>query len=136
MVSSIIILCCAASLADSVEQVDLPPHPTYTKQVITNGIIGIGFTATATVFYMKGNDAYDTYLLSDSLVEATDNWQKVQTYDMVRNVCAIGAAIFLARAIYYQFKNIKAHRSAGVTPVLNIDGAYYSKVNLGIEGRF
>jgi hypothetical protein len=136
MINSIAILCCVASLTDSVEHIDIPVPPAYTKQVIINGIIGVGFTATATVFYIKGNDAYDNYLLSDSLVEATAAWNKVQTYDTIRNVCAVGAALFLARALYYQFKNIKVYRSARITPILNFDAAYCSRINVGLESRF
>lgn len=136
MLIGIAILCCIATLSDSVEQVDLPARPTYTKQVIINGLIGVGFTATATICYIKGNSAYDDYLISNSLVDAADNWKKVQTYDTVRNICAVGATLFLARALYYQFKNIKAHRDARITPVFEFDQGYCGKVGFGLEGHF
>ncbi len=133
MTLCVIILFCVNLSVDSLIQETPVPRKNYTKQVLINGIIGIGFGIGAGVFYAKSNDVYEDYKKSTIMVDALDNWDKVRLYDGVRNVCAAGALIFIFRAVYYQLKNVKSSKSTSFVPVMDFQLTNNGKLILGIQ---
>lgn len=105
----------------------------YSKQVLINGIIGLGFTVGAGVLHTMGNSAYEKYKESGTMKSAVENWDKVKLYDNIRNVCAIGALAFLSRAIYYQLKNITQTQSSSYRPVIDLRYAEQPKIIIGVN---
>ena len=73
----------------------------YKKQIAINGLFSIGLTAMSGIYWKKGNEAYDSYQSSVTSEEAIHYWEQTQTYDRIRNVCGLGALIFIGRTIYY-----------------------------------
>ena len=73
----------------------------YKKQIAINGLFSIGLTAMTGIYYKKGNEAYDNYQNSMTSEEAIHYWEQTQSYDRIRNVCGLGALIFVGRTIYY-----------------------------------
>jgi hypothetical protein len=57
----------------------------------------------------------------------------VQLYDNVRNVFAVGALVFVARAIYYQVKRAQVRRSVSISPVLDFQYANTPKIIVGLR---
>lgn len=101
MTLCVIILFCVNLSIDSLIQEKPVPRESYTKQVLINGFIGVAFSVGTGVFYAKGNAAYDNYKTSTTMSAAVDNWDKVRLYDGIRNVCAVGAVLFIFRSLYY-----------------------------------
>lgn len=130
------VLCLNTSTDTSIQQADVVNPRNYTKQVLINGLVGIGFAVGTGVFYIMGEDAHDHYKESDSIRTALDNWDKMKVYDNLRNACAIGALVFTVRAVYYQLKNVKASKSTKYKPTLDIKYAYQNKWSLGIKTVF
>lgn len=127
---------CINTSVDSIDsQIDIAEKESYTKQILLNGIVGIGFGIGTGIFYRKGNNAYDEYEKSTSTKSALDNWNKTKVYDNLRNVCAVGALFFTIRAVYYQLKNIKASKSTNFMPTLDFQYCYRNKWSLGLKKR-
>jgi hypothetical protein len=117
-------------------QTKTPNQDNYTKKVLINGLVGIGFGVGTGVFYTLGNNAFEDYEDSDSIRTSLDNWNKTKLYDNLRNVCAVGAAIFTLRALYYQLKHVKASKSSKNTPILDFQYSCRDKWSLGIKTVF
>ena len=120
----------------SIEATNIATPKSYTKQVLLNGLIGIGFGVSTDIFYTMGENAHDRYKESDSIRTTLDNWDKTRLYDNLRNVCAVGALFFTVRAVYYQLKHVKAARSAKYTPKLDLQYSYQNKWSLGVKSIF
>ena len=138
MVEALLICILLSSANDSLPQVESSATRSYSKQILINGIIGVGFTIGAGVFYTKGNGAYEEYEKSESMGSALENWDKVQLYDNVRNVCAIGALLFFGRALYYQLKNVKVSSSRsepvnGLHLIIDIEYVHQPKLLIGMS---
>jgi hypothetical protein len=104
---------------DSLAPSPAPAKKSYTSQILINGMIGLGFGAGAAVFHLKSGSSYDAYLKSDSLREATDYYNKTVFYDNLRNICAGGAVLFLAQALFYQLKSVRTKTAS--RPASEID---------------
>src|SRR4030042_2289857 len=124
MLQCMIIVLCMQNVSDS-----LPLEPkisrNYTKHVLINGVIGIGFGSAAVFFHVKGNNAYEDYNQSETIIDALNNWHKTETYDIIRNACAVGGAVFLIRAVVFQLKNVKAKMNSQLNfePVIDYEYA-------------
>jgi hypothetical protein len=108
----------------------------YSRKVLVSTLLGAACIGGTAIFHAKASDAYDEYLSSDDMGSAVASWNKVQQYDNVRNVFAIGAVVFVARAIYYQIKKSAANRSAKLVPVIDLRYAGNSKVLVGLKRDF
>jgi hypothetical protein len=121
MVQSLLLLAMISQGAlDSIPLAPAPAKKSYTTQILVNGIIGLGFGAGAAAFHMKSGSSYDAYLKSDSLGEATNYYNKTVFYDNLRNMCAGGAVLFLAQALYYQLKSVRTKTVSGSAPVIDL----------------
>ena len=108
----ILLICTLVTIGqDSTPPAQPEVTKSYTKQVLINTFVGLGFTVSAGIFYKKGNTAYEEYEESETMKSALENWDNVELYDNMRNVCALGALVFLGRAIYYQLKNVRVSSS-------------------------
>jgi hypothetical protein len=137
MVHLLIFIFCLNTSADSLIQETAPVNQkSYTKQVLINGLVGIGFGVSTGIFHALGKNSYNEYLLSDSIRTALDSWNKTKRYDNIRNVCAVGAFIFTLRALYFQLKHVKASRSTKHTPTLDFQYSFRNKWTLGIKTIF
>ena len=105
----------------------------YSRQVLINSILGFSCTIGMGIFYVKGNDAYNDYKSSQGMSTAIEAWDRVNGNDMARNVFAVGAAFFLARAVYYQIKRANVPKSASVTPVIEMDFSCRPKIQIGLQ---
>ena len=132
MTALLVIFIFASSVNDSIAPVK-PVKVSYAKQVWINGLIFVGCAVGTGVFYRMGNTAYEEYKESETIRSALDNYDKARLYDNVRNVFAVGAVVFLSRALYYQIKNVKASKSYSYTPVIDIEYTYYPKLVFGIQ---
>jgi hypothetical protein len=103
----------------------------YTRQIVINGAIGALFGASAAIFYTLGNRAYENYRTDTTITQAAADWSRVEFYDNARNVCGVGSAVFILRAVYYQVKQAKASRTTGIAPRLDYHYAE-RKLSLGI----
>ncbi len=121
MVVLILISTINIGIGDSLPTIQAEPAKSYAKQVLTNVLITAGFTVGTGIFYTLGNNAYEDYKESDDMKSALKNWDKTMFYDKARNICALGALLFLTRALYYQFKNVKRPSSSqGFEPVIDL----------------
>ncbi len=133
MLQCVIIILCIQNATDN-----LVSEPTakknYTKQVLINGVIGIGFGSAAVFFHVKGNNAYENYEQSNTFTEALDNWNKTITYDIIRDACAVGGAVFLIRALVFQLKNVKTKMSSQLKfdPTIDYEFSPGLKISFGI----
>jgi hypothetical protein len=105
----------------------------YSRQVLISTILGFGCTVGTGIFHLKGNDAYAEYEAAENMNSAIEAWDKVQLYDNVRNVFAVGALVFVARAIYYQVKRARVRRSVSISPVLDFQYANTPKIIVGLR---
>jgi len=105
----------------------------YTKQTLTNAVLGLGFGIGGGVFYTLGNKAYEDYKSSKTMRSTQENWNKMVLYDNFRNICVAGAIIFTTRAVYYQLKQIKSTRALGFTPIIDIQYADNYRLNISIK---
>ena len=105
----------------------------YSRKVLINSIAGFACTIGMGIFYVKGNDAYDDYTSSQSMSAAIEAWDRVKINDTARHVFAVGAAFFLARAVYYQIKRASVPRSKSVTPVIEMDFSSQPKIQIGLH---
>ena len=105
----------------------------YSRQVLVNSILGFGCTLGMGIFYTKGNDAYEDYKNSESMSTAVEAWDRVKINDAARNVCAVGAVFFFARALYYQVKRMSISKSKAFSPVFDIHCAYGPKMTIGLQ---
>lgn len=132
MTGLLIICIFASSVNDSIAPVR-PARVSYTKQVWINGLVFVGCAVGTGVFYSMGNSAYEEYKESETIKSALENYDKAQLYDNFRNVFAVGAVVFLARAVYYQIKNVKASKSYGFAPVIDIECTSCPKLIFGVQ---
>jgi hypothetical protein len=85
------------------------------------------------IFYAKGNDAYEDYKNSQSMTAAIEAWDRVEASDAARNIFAVGAAVFLARAVYFQIKRASVSKKISLSPVIDVRYAYQPKLIIGLE---
>ena len=105
----------------------------YSRQVLINSVLGFTCTLGMGIFYAKGNDAYEDYKNSQSINAAIEAWDRVKTNDTARNMFAVGAAFFLARAVYYQIKRASVPEAASFSPVIEVHYACQPKIILGLQ---
>ena len=105
----------------------------YSRQVLINSVLGFTCTIGMGIFHAKGNDAYEDYKNSQSINAAIQAWDRVKTNDTARNIFAVGAAFFLARAIYYQVKRASVPKATSFSPVIEVHYAYQPKIVLGLQ---
>jgi hypothetical protein len=105
----------------------------YSRQVLINSVLGFTCTIGMGIFYAKGNDAYEDYKNSQSINAAIEAWDRVKTNDAARNIFAVGAAFFLARAVYYQVKRVSIPKVASFSPVIGLHYAHQPKITLGMQ---
>jgi hypothetical protein len=118
---------------DSLSAIPVPVRKSYTSQVTINGIIGLGFGVGTSAFYFMGDKAYEHYRDSGSMKNANAYYNKAMTYDYARDLCAVGAIFFLARALYYQLKNARAKTVQGYKPSFDFNTVGFSKVKFGLK---
>jgi hypothetical protein len=109
------------------------PFRSYNKEIIINGSVGLGFGIGSGVFFLLGNKAYENYKRSGSMKSASEYFNQSVAYDNARNICAVGAVFFLARAFYYQLKSARSGKTAGAGPALDIAMPEYAKLQLGFR---
>jgi hypothetical protein len=105
----------------------------YSRQVLVNSILGFTCTIGMGIFYAKGNDAYEDYKNSQSMSGAIEAWDRVRTNDTARNIFAVGAAFFLARAVYCQIKRANVPKTSSFSPVIDVRCAYQPKLIIGLQ---
>ncbi len=105
----------------------------YSRKVLVNSILGFTCAVSMGIFHAKGNDAYDDYKNSQSISAAAEAWDRVRTNDTARNIFAIGAAFFIARAVYYQIKRAGVPETASFSPVIDVRYSCQPKFLIGIE---
>lgn len=118
---------------DTLVNLSVAKPRSYSKEIIVNATVGLGFGIGSGAFYLLGNKAYDNYKRSGSMKAANEYYNQTVMYDNARNVCFLGTVFFLARAVYYQFKNTRSDKTAGVRPTLDIEMPEYAKVQLGLR---
>lgn len=131
MIYIIFILCTLETNADTMT-ITTPPVKSYTKQVIFNGILGVGFGVGSGIFYTKGNTAYNNYETSRTIQDAVEYWNETQLYDNLRNICVVGALVFLTRSLYFQTKQWKVNRSYGLKPVIDLQWSDNLTLSIGL----
>jgi hypothetical protein len=132
MTALLVICIFASSVNDTIAPVR-PTRVSYSKQVWINGLIFVGCAIGTGVFYRMGDSAYEEYQDSETIRSALENYDKAQLYDNIRNLFAVGAVVFLSRAVYYQIKNVKASKSYSYTPVIEIECTCHPKLVFGIQ---
>ena len=105
----------------------------YSRQVLINSILGFTCTLGMGIFYARGNDAYEDYKNSQSMNAAIEAWDRVKINDTARNVFAVGAVFFLARAVYYQVRRASLSRLKTFAPVFEMHYACGPKMIIGIQ---
>lgn len=105
----------------------------YSRQVLINSILGFTCTLGMGIFYAKGNDAYEDYKDSQSMSTATEAWDRVKTSDAARNIFAVGAAFFLARAVYFQIKRANVPEKTSLSPIIDVRYACQPKLIIGLQ---
>jgi hypothetical protein len=105
----------------------------HSREVLISTLIGVACIGGMAVYHMKANDAYDAYLESETMSSALEEWDRVRRYDNIRNILAIGAVAFVARAVYYQLKPTVQRSSTGIKPLIDFQYARNSKLILGLE---
>jgi hypothetical protein len=116
---------------DTIPQEMVPVKKSYTKQIIVNGIISLGLGTGAGLLHLQGNQVYDDYTASTTMIDAHNNWERVRRYDLYRNLCVAGSAVFFIRTIYYYIKNTKSSISHTM-PLIDIDYAHRS-ISIGVR---
>lgn len=105
----------------------------YSRQVLVNSILGFTCTLGMGIFYAKGNDAYEDYKNSQNMNTAIEAWDRVKTNDAARNIFAVGAAFFLARAVYFQIKRANVPEKTSLSPVIDVRYACQPKLIIGLQ---
>lgn len=105
----------------------------YSRKVLVSTLLGAACVGGMAVFHVKANDAYNEYQAAESMSSAIESWDKVQRYDNIRNAFGVGAAVFIARAIYYQIKKSQLYRSSQILQSLDLRYAGNSKMLLGVK---
>jgi hypothetical protein len=131
MIQVIVALAMISISQDSVPNRDM--QSAYSRQVLVNSILGFTCTLGMGIFHAKGNDAYEDYKNCQSISAAIEAWDRVQVNDTARNIFAVGAAFFLARAVYYQFKRANVPRATTFSPVIDVRYVYQPKFRIGLE---
>ncbi len=108
---------------------------TYTKDVIINAGISIGFGLGAYYCKNTADEAYDAYKSASTIKNTVEQWNKVVLYDRLTIFFGVGSAVFLARAVYYQFKNVKQKKLGRLMPELNLRYAMHNKLIVGFEKK-
>lgn len=105
----------------------------YSRQVLISTLVGAACIGGMAIFHLRANDAYSEYQAAESMSTAIETWDKVQRYDNIRNAFGVGAALFIARAIYYQVKKSELYRSSHILRMLDLRYAGNSKMAVGIK---
>lgn len=105
----------------------------YSHQVLISSILGFTCTLGMGVFYARGNDAYEDYKNSQNMSAAIEAWDRVKINDTARNVFAVGAVFFIARALYYQVKRASLSKLKAFAPVLEMRYTCGPKMLIGLQ---
>jgi len=118
----------------TISTVDVPQMSSkYSRQVLVSTLIGAACIGGMAIFHLRANDAYSEYQEAESMSAAIETWDRVQRYDNIRNAFAVGAAAFIARAIYYQVMKSKLYQSSHILRMLDLRYAGNSKMAVGIK---
>ena len=134
MIQFIVALALVSAPQDSISSREILQSK-YSRQVLVNAVMGFTCTIGMGIFYAKGNDAYEDYKNSQSINAAMEAWDRVKTNDTARNIFAVGAAFFLARAVYYQIKRTSVPKTTSFSPVIEVHYAYQPKIVLGLQRK-
>lgn len=107
----------------------------YTKNVIINGGIGLGLGLGAYYCKSTADKAYDAYKSASTMKKTVEQWNKVVLYDRLTIFLGAGSAVFFARAVYYQIKNVKQTKIGRLMPDLDFRYAENNKIILGFEKK-
>jgi len=132
MIQLLVALTLVSAASDTVSNTD-GVNSDHSRKVLINTLLGVTCIGGMAVCHLKANDAYDAYQESETMSSALEAWGRVQRYDNIRNVLAIGAVVFVARAVYYQLKDAGPRSSTGVSPVIDFRYTRNPKVVLGVE---
>ena len=105
----------------------------YSRQVLISTILGFTCTLGMGVFYARGKDAYGDYKNSQSMSAAIEAWDRVKINDTARNVFAVGAVFFIARALYYQVKRASLSELKDLAPILEMRYTCGPKMLIGLR---
>ncbi len=108
----------------------------HSRKVLVSTLIGSACIGVMGICHLKANNAYDAYLGSETMSSALEEWDRVRHYDNMRNIFAIGAVVFIARAVYYQFRQGSIKRSSNFRPRVDLQYACNSRVVVGVEKGF
>lgn len=132
MIQFIVALALVSAAQDSIPSREIL-QSRYSRQVLINSVLGFTCTVGMGIFYAKGNDAYEDYKNSQSINAAIEAWDRVKTNDTARNIFAVGAAFFLARAVYYQVKRASIPKANSFSPVIELHYAHRPKIVVGLQ---
>lgn len=114
--------------------IDIPRMSSrYSRKVLVSTLVGAACLGGMAIFHLRANDAYSEYQAAESMSAAVEMWDKVQRYDNIRNALGVGAAFFIARAIYFQVKKSSLYRSSHILRMFDLRYAGNSKMAVGIK---
>jgi len=128
----ILILSFAQLSGDSIVPEQVMVKKSYTKDVIINAGIGLGFGLGAYYCKNTADKAYDEYRNASTMKKTVEQWNRVVLYDKLTVFLGAGSAVFFVRAVYYQLKNVRQTRLSKKMPELDIRYTDDNKLILGI----
>jgi hypothetical protein len=132
----VLVLWCTLNAQDSARSLPNIKRHEYQKQIAINGLFSIGMTATSGIYWKKGNEAYDHSQKSKTTIDALYYWEQTQNYDRIRNICAIGALLFIGRTIFFYAKFMDAGKQIGALPSLDFKYEQQGTLCFGIIQKF
>ncbi|UCD20183.1 MAG: hypothetical protein JSU64_03330 [candidate division WOR-3 bacterium] len=135
MIQLVVSIILVSATADTTVTGDEVAHD-HSRKVLVSTLIGSACIGAMGICHLKANDAYDAYLGSETMSSALEEWDRVRHYDNMRNILAIGAVVFIARAVYYQFRQNSVERSTNFRPRVDLQYACNSRVIVGFEKGF
>uniref|UniRef100_A0A7C6EGP4 Uncharacterized protein n=1 Tax=candidate division WOR-3 bacterium TaxID=2052148 RepID=A0A7C6EGP4_UNCW3 len=128
----ILILSFVQLSGDSIVPEQVMVRKSYTKDVIINAGIGLGFGLGAYYCKNTADKAYDEYKTANTMKKTVEQWNRVVLYDKLTVFFGAGSAVFFVRAIYYQLKNVRQTQMGVKMPELDIRYTDNNKLMLGI----
>lgn len=107
----------------------------YTKDVIINAGIGLGFGLGAYYCKNTADKAYDAYKSANTMRKTVEQWNRVVLYDKLTVFFGVGSAVFFTRAVYYQIKNVRQTKIGQLIPNLELRYAENNKLILGFDKK-
>ncbi len=128
----ILILSFAQLSNDSIVPEQVMVKKSYTKNVIINAGIGLGFGLGAYYCKNTADKAYDEYKKASTMKKTVEQWNRVVLYDKLTVFFGAGSAVFFLRAVYYQLKNVRQTKLGVKMPELDIRYTDNNKLIFGI----